>query len=302
MGPLSLLASQLVQSGLSVNTRKSYTIAIEKLSQFRSSYNLQHIWPVPVNDLLNFIASLAVQNLSPSTVTSYLSGISYCHKIQGLEDTSKFFIVTKAIEGYKRTRNRTKDVRTPISLPILDNLIANSNSICSSTFEAKLFSAAFSLAFFALLRVSEFTKGPTTSLEDTKKQIQIHDVELAHNKIKLKIQWSKTDQKGKAVNIIIQANQKPYCPYTNLQRYLNIRPISDNTDLFIHFNHSSLTRYQFNSVLQKAIKFLGITGHYRTHSFRIGGATELAKTGMPEKDIMRLGRWKSHAYERYIRI
>jgi site-specific recombinase XerD len=60
-------------------------------------------------------------------------------------------------------------------------------------------------------------------------------------------------------------------------------------DIFIHFNHMPLTRYQFTSVLKKALNFLNIKkGHFRSHSFRIGGATELARQGVPEKEIMKV--------------
>jgi hypothetical protein len=65
---------------------------------------------------------------------------------------------------------------------------------------------------------------------------------------------------------------------------------SSSKDIFIHFNHMPLTRYQFTSVLKKALNFLNIKkGHFRSHSFRIGGATELARQGVQEKEIMKLG-------------
>ncbi|KAH3876406.1 hypothetical protein DPMN_000246 [Dreissena polymorpha] len=39
----------------------------------------------------------------------------------------------------------------------------------------------------------------------------------------------------------------------------------------------------------------------RTHSFRIGRATDLATQGITTETIMVLDRWKSTAYESYIR-
>ena len=40
---------------------------------------------------------------------------------------------------------------------------------------------------------------------------------------------------------------------------------------------------------------------YSSHSLRIGAATEAATVGLPNWLIQQAGRWKSSAYERYIR-
>ncbi|XP_074650158.1 uncharacterized protein LOC141905243 [Tubulanus polymorphus] len=49
----------------------------------------------------------------------------------------------------------------------------------------------------------------------------------------------------------------------------------------------------------KLISFLGLpVVSYTSHSFRIGAATN----GVPEPVIRELGRWKSDAFKRYIRI
>ena len=39
-----------------------------------------------------------------------------------------------------------------------------------------------------------------------------------------------------------------------------------------------------------------------THTFRIGGASAAASAGVPDSVIQILGRWKSDAYRRYIRL
>ena len=296
LGHLQQIAADLVQSGLAPNTRKSYSLALQKLSDFRSKYDLQQTWPIPLNDILNFIAYLVTENISTSTVTAYLSGISYYHKLSGYNDTTKHFIVGKALEGCKRKKGHQKDPRSPITIPILTDLVKNSHNFCSSVFEATMFSAAFTLAFFAMLRVSEFTKnGADTSYPQ--KQVQFKHVRIHKSSIKLTIVQSKTQQRGQTSTIVIHANGKDVFPVANLAKYLHMRPKCANNDLFIHFDHSSLTTYQFNNVLKKAIEFLDITHcHIRSHSFRIGGATYLANKGVNEQQIMSLGRWKSHAF------
>lgn len=60
------------------------------------------------------------------------------------------------LEGFRRL-NPAKDVRSPISLSCFNKLVSILPTVCTSLYEAVMFSAAFHLAFFALLRISEFT-------------------------------------------------------------------------------------------------------------------------------------------------
>lgn len=55
--------------------------------------------------------------------------------------------------------------------------------------------------------------------------------------------------------------------------------------------------------LSEVIKFIGLDSkQYKGHSFRIGAATHAAQVGFSENAIQNMGRWKSDAVKRYIRI
>ena len=93
--------------------------------------------------------------LSPATVTTYISGIGYTHKARGLEDKTNNFLITKMLEDLRRKRVKSSDVRAPVTLDLLRRLIQALQKVCTSNYEACLFYSAYTLAFFALLRIGE---------------------------------------------------------------------------------------------------------------------------------------------------
>ena len=92
------------------------------------------------------------------------------------------------------------------------------------------------------------------------------------------------------------------CPVFHIEQFLQVRPPCCGP-LFCHFNGKALTRYQFSALLSKVLKCLGLEAkHYKAHSFRIGAATSAAIAGQKMAAIQAAGRWKSSAYESYIRV
>lgn len=73
--------------------------------------------------------------------------------------------------------------------------------------------------------------------------------------------------------------------------------------LFIHLSGCPVSRYQAESVFNKAMKLLGLdTKIYKTHYIRIGTASNAYASGMSQKDIAGKGHSKSRCKYRCIRI
>ena len=155
MDELTTEIDDLVESSVASNTWKVYKTAVDSFQNFRQLYDMSQSWPAPLNDILFYIAYLSHTNHSPSTVVTYISGLSHFHKLHNFPDNTQVFVVGKMIEGLKRKRPSQPDVLVPISLDLLKRLITSLRSICTSTYEAALFSFPFSLVFFALLRIRE---------------------------------------------------------------------------------------------------------------------------------------------------
>lgn len=83
------------------------------------------------------------------------------------------------LEGLKRQKTHT-DSREPITPSILLQLLDLLPHVCRSQFESLLFAAAFSLAHFCLLRISEFA---TRNKKAESEVLQFQDVILDAERI-----------------------------------------------------------------------------------------------------------------------
>ncbi|KAJ8303595.1 hypothetical protein KUTeg_019991 [Tegillarca granosa] len=250
---------------------------------FREQQCLPTCWPPPLVHVIQFIAALSLRGLAHSTSRLYVAAISYECKINNLPDVTNNFIITKLLEGMKRLKHRP-DTRLPITLDLLSQLINSLPHVCTNLYEAKLFSCAFSLAFFGFMRIGEFAQ---TNCQATNNVLQLEDVILdeIHEKVILRFRHSKTDQYGKGVTLEIPKTGKIYCPFMSLKHYLGARPSVPGI-LFCHFGGDPLTRYQFSSVLRKTLSFFNIEfKYYKSHSFRIRAATTASAAGMSDHDI-----------------
>lgn len=259
--------------------------------------NEKIIWPPPVEQIVNFIAYLSLNGYAESTARAYVGAIGYECKINGFEDSTNRFIVSKVLEGFKRLNSRV-DTRLPITEKILARLTGALSSVCSSFYEAKLFTAAYTLAFFAFLRVGELaiSKG-----NNSQTILGIGDVNIQNNQLTLCIRCSKTDQLGKGVKVVVNNHGSIICPVQAMTKFLEVRPNFPGP-LFCHFGGKPLTRYQFSAVLDKVIVAIGLESkYYKSHSFRIGAATTAADKGFSDEEIKIAGRWKSSAFQTYIR-
>ncbi|KAJ8322269.1 LOW QUALITY PROTEIN: hypothetical protein KUTeg_000740 [Tegillarca granosa] len=223
-------------------------------------------FPVPLDHIVQYIAYLSLKSLSYQTVKIRIAALSFFHKISNSIDHTKNFLVNKLLEGLRRS-GKSKDTRAPITLPILTQLPRALVCICFSSYEAKLFHAAFTLAFFGFLRVGELA---------------------------LSINLEKP--------LIFTLTLSLVCPVNAMKAYLSVRPAASNI-LFCHSDCKPLTQYQFSSVLKKCLKFLNLpTQQFKSHSFRIGAASLASMKNIPPNVIQSWGRWKLDVYRGYIHI
>ena len=112
--------------------------------------------------------------------------------------------------------------------------------------------------------------------------------------MKVTIRLSKTDHKGKSSTLILKSKKgENLCPVQGMKKYINERGQQDGP-LFFHADGSYLSRFQFNKVLEQAVEFVDDTiKKIKSHSFRIGGATNAICKGIPYEQVKEMGRWQS---------
>ena len=147
----------LIISSMAYSSWKTYKTAVDALHTFRLLFNLENIWSVSIDTIAHFIGYLSLKGFAASTVTTYISALSHVHKMGNLIDNTKSVIVSKMLKGLRRKNPKTRDIRVPISLSLLKRLIVSLQKVCNSRYDTFLFSAALSIAFFGMLRVSEVT-------------------------------------------------------------------------------------------------------------------------------------------------
>lgn len=266
---------------------------------FCSSYLPKQVWPPSPATLVDFVSYLSLTKLSPNTVKSYIAGISYYNKLHGFPDTTQSFLLKKVLLGFSRS-NLHNDGRKPITFDILIGMVQALPKICQSYYESTLFSTIFVTAFFGFFRMGELVQN---SKHDAGHAIQVQNVLYSphDNTVRILLQHSKTDQEGKGVVIHLKPTHRTICPVSFIRLYLELRP-NRRGSFFCHLSGSPVTRYQVVSVFNMSIHELGLDSRaYKTHSFRIGAASNAWASGASEQYIATEGRWKSQCLRNYIR-
>lgn len=107
-------------------------------------------------------------------------------------------------------------------------------------------------------------------------------------------------------------NQRPFsleisrqnfcCPVQLILEFLHLRGNKPGP-LFIMQDGCPVSRSVFSEKLSICIKYCGLNpSRYKSHSFRIGAASHAAEGGMSDAQIRTLGRWKSNAFLKCIRV
>ena len=241
------------------------------------------------------------QRISHKSIGIYLAGIQFRANFIGqpicIASMRRLYYL---IRGIKRSQGSlfTRPQRLPITvahLNIMLNYLRHS-SFCSQ--DRRLFRSAVTLAYFGLLRCSEFVS-PTISSYGIN-TLLVSDVIISSDcsYISLHIRVSKTDPFRAGCRIHIGSTSDHLCPVNAIRSYLLCRS-HHSGPLYVFRDGSFLSRSRLHSFL---VRCFGHSSLINTHSFRIGGALALAAAGIQNATIQVLGRWSSNCFTRYLHL
>ena len=293
MVPLVNSAVSLVLSSLSTASQKIYFATLVRFKIFLwEQLGLEQFLPASTSSIALFVSHLFQSGYSSSTIASQLSALSFFHKIFGFSDPSDQFIIRKMVLGVGKTSANT-DSRVPISLDMLRKFIDSTDFICDSIYQSYMFKAMYVLMFYAFLRVGEVTNS-------------INNIQYSHvsvSGLSITITFHKyKHHKGPPVVFTIQAVKSKYCPVYITLSYLAKRG-SRPGPFFCYPDSGPVNSANFNQILSRSVIWSGFKEfNIKPHSFRIGAATWAAASGFSDAQIQIMGRWRSNAFKKYIRV
>ena len=258
--------------------------------------------PPTEENLVYFVASLHGK-VQYQTVKLYLAAIAnfYVEQNKPLR-SNHMFQLHRILKGIKRSSSAPQRIRRPITIQILSEISTLLRPAFSEELDTVMLWAAFTLAFFGFLRVSEFTYSSAKTFLSVKDIVFIPNIKTPES-LQVRIKQSKTDPFRHGTTLAISKSHSSVCAVIALREYLLQRNTSNiDEPLFILQNGEPLTRTLLNANLRELLNILGyVEQEYAPHSFRIGAATTAAAANLPPWLIKTLGRWRSDCYELYIR-
>ena len=195
------------------------------------------------------------------------------------------------LRGIRRIQGATfhRTPRRPITVRMLLLIFRRLPLMSYTALEKSMFKAAITLAFFGMLRVSEYTSVRRFAY-DSHSTLLCQDITFNsnHSIMTIFVRASKTDpfREGCCVRVGV------LCPVRAMREYLAMHP-SGSGPLFVTARGHYLLRQDIVTLLERCLP--GITD-VNTHSFRIGGASAAASAGIADSQIQIMGIWSSGAY------
>jgi site-specific recombinase XerD len=250
--------------------------------------------PVPAEPaVLRLYLTDHAGTLAVSTLSRRLSAITEAHQAVGVPSPAKAPEVQFTWEGIRRVHGRppkrkeaaVKDVVAAMLEPLEDRLIDHRDR------------AVLLFGFAAALRRSELAALLVGEVIDTA------------DGLRLAVARSKTDQEaeGEVLGLPYGSNP-PTCPVRAWRKWLAVSGITDGPAFRAVSRHGLLSAKPLEAgsiarmVKRRALAAGLPSADFAAHSLRAGFATTAARSGVPEREIMRHGRWKTQAVMRgYIR-
>ena len=238
-------------------------------------------------DIIKFIAFLSLGHLAPSTMSSYVSGVKHHLRLRNLLTFEDNFLLKLVLKGVSNSHEQV-DIRLPISLDILKNMITTLDMVAASPYDVSLYAAVLSAGFFGLLHPGEMVY--------SEHALVATNIYISSTKVVCLLQTSKVHRGPvpQLVHLYKQPNRT--CPVTAFIKYAKVQPPKGG-QFFIKVDGTPINSSALTNVLCRFLEFLNLPyQHFKLHSLRIGGSSHLHLLDVPVHKIKEIGRWSSDAF------
>lgn len=314
--PEETLASiaQLGNFGIASGTWSSYKTAQKMLDLCQKQTGHSMELPLNTPSTLTFINWLATtRKVKAGTIHCYLAGVRHLHVTRGLDPPQKSELTKLVLKGIANKdgiakRNDTTRRRLPITLSMM-RLIKHLISLTQYSKEDKgLIWTVSTIAFAGAFRIHELLCKQESSF-DPAFALLGRDITWSKNPdgtetLHIALKCPKESKTAAPTVVDVFQSNSSICPVRAFKKWHSIRHREEHMPMFTFMSGTPLTGKKLNSILDKLLsphtdKSLGT---FRSHSFRAGLASELARLGFEDENIQASGRWSSRAFETYIKL
>lgn len=143
---------------LAASTLKVYARAWVLYREFCIYLNIK-FWglcslPLKICDLAMFISFMHLKGFASSSIITYITAISYAHKMGSFNDPTSSMLIQKLLSATCKI-SPAMDSRLPITILLLIQLVASVDQMSITIYQKAMLKAMFSVAFFGLMRIGE---------------------------------------------------------------------------------------------------------------------------------------------------
>ncbi|CAH3128854.1 unnamed protein product, partial [Porites lobata] len=290
---LSARLQTTILSARAPATVSMYDRAFRRWKEFALSKHELSYLPANPMHVAFYLQYVLESTRSSSSVDTAFYSIKWAHELAGLLSPTDNPLVNRVREAAKRILGAKRCHRKePLSIEIIKDIISAAD--LSNTLQLR------NICLYVLCYAGFFRSEEVTSIR--RNHITFHDGYMT-----IKVEKSKTDQLRQGDEVIIAQSGGSVCPVSILRDYLSRLNIDPHSDELI-FRQLVKTKSFYKMVNKdKPISYTTFRDHlskslrsvvpdpsvYGTHSFRSGGATKAANSGVGERVFQRHGRWKS---------
>ena len=244
-------------------------------------------------DMIQFIPFLSLGQLAPSTISSYVSGVQHHLRLRNLPTFGNNFLLKLVLKGVSNSHEQM-DVRLPVSLDILQNMITALDMVAASPYDVALYTAVLSAGFFGLLHPGEMVY--------SEHALVASNVYISSTKVVCLPQTSKAHNGPVPQSVYLYKQPNRACPVSVFIKCTKVQSPKKGA-IFIKVDGTPINCGNLTNMLCRLSEFLNLPHqHFKPLPLRIGGSLHLHLLSVPVHKIREIGRWSSDAFKRYIHV